>query len=59
MDFQPLIWRGERVLDQLVRLESVGARSAGLDLAAEVLHGDFEAENPLGFYDITPDRQPA
>ena len=31
----------------------------GLDLAPEVLHGDYEAENPLGFYDITPDRQPA
>lgn len=31
----------------------------GLDLAPEVLHGDYEAENPLGFHDITPDRQPA
>jgi hypothetical protein len=31
----------------------------GLDLAPEVLHGDNEPENPLGFYDITPDRQPA
>jgi hypothetical protein len=31
----------------------------GLDLAPEVLHGDYEPENPLGFYDITPDRQPA
>ena len=31
----------------------------GLDLAPEVLHGDYEAENPLGFYDITPDRQTA
>jgi hypothetical protein len=31
----------------------------GLDLAPEVLHGDYDAENPLGFYDITPDRQPA
>jgi hypothetical protein len=31
----------------------------GLDLAPEVLHGDYEPENPLGFHDITPDRQPA
>jgi len=25
----------------------------GLDLAPEVLHGDFEAEHPLGFHDVT------
>lgn len=26
----------------------------GLDLAPEVLHGDYEAEHPLGFHDVTP-----
>lgn len=26
----------------------------GLDLAPEVLHGDFEAEHSLGFHDVTP-----
>src|SRR3546814_15214529 len=26
----------------------------GLDLAPEVLHGDYEPENPIGFCDITP-----
>ena len=26
----------------------------GLDLAPEVLHGDYEPENPIGFRDITP-----
>ena len=26
----------------------------GLDLAPEVLHGDHEPENPLGFRDVTP-----
>lgn len=31
----------------------------GLDLAPEVLHGDYNAENTLGFYDITSDRQSA
>jgi len=31
----------------------------GLDLAPEVLHGDHEPDHPLGFYDITPDRQTA
>jgi hypothetical protein len=31
----------------------------GLDLAPEVLHGDYEPDDPLGFYDITADRQPA
>ena len=29
----------------------------GLDLAPEVLHGDQDPDHPLGFYDITPDRQ--
>jgi hypothetical protein len=28
----------------------------GLDLAPEVLHGDYEAKNPLGFHDVTPAR---
>jgi hypothetical protein len=31
----------------------------GLDLAPEVLHGDFEPDHGLGFSDITPDRQTA
>ena len=31
----------------------------GLDLAPEVLHGDHEAENDLGFHDVTTARQPA
>jgi Protein of unknown function (DUF2442) len=31
----------------------------GLDLAPEVLHGDYEAKNPLGFHDVTPARLPA
>src|SRR5262245_59027193 len=31
----------------------------GLDLAPEVLHGDYEAESGLGFHDITLDRQTA
>lgn len=31
----------------------------GLDLAPEVLHGDFEPDNGLGFNDVTPDRQTA
>lgn len=26
----------------------------GLDLAPEVLHGDYEPANPIGFRDITP-----
>lgn len=26
----------------------------GLDLAPEVLHGDYEANEGLGFYDVTP-----
>lgn len=26
----------------------------GLDLAPEVLHGDYEPENPMGFRDVTP-----
>lgn len=30
----------------------------GLDLAPEVLHGDHEPENGLGFHDITVARQP-
>lgn len=45
-----------------VRVDAVGGTVVwpnGLDLAPEVLHGDYEAENPLGFHDITPDRQPA
>lgn len=28
----------------------------GLDLAPEILHADFDPENPLGFHDITPAR---
>jgi uncharacterized protein DUF2442 len=28
----------------------------GLDLAPEVLHGDFEPEHELGFHDVTPAR---
>jgi hypothetical protein len=31
----------------------------GLDLAPEVLHGDYEAKNPLAFQDVTPARLPA
>src|SRR5213593_3462241 len=31
----------------------------GLDLAPEVLHGDYEAETKLGFHDVTSARQPA
>lgn len=31
----------------------------GFDLAPEVLHGDHQAEEPLGFTDVTPARQPA
>jgi len=31
----------------------------GLDLAPEVLHGDYKPERALGFYDVTPDRQTA
>jgi hypothetical protein len=31
----------------------------GLDLAPEVLHGDYEPENPLGFGDVTAARQSA
>lgn len=31
----------------------------GLDLAPEVLHGDYEPEHGLGFHDITSARQPA
>ena len=31
----------------------------GLDLAPEVLHGDYEPENPLGFRDVTAARQSA
>jgi hypothetical protein len=31
----------------------------GLDLAPEVLHGDDEPENPLGFRDVTAARQSA
>lgn len=29
----------------------------GLDLAPEVLHGDYEAEHDLGFHDVTSARQ--
>jgi hypothetical protein len=31
----------------------------GLDLAPEVLHGDHEPENPLGFRDVTAARPSA
>ncbi len=31
----------------------------GLDLAPEVLHGDYEVEHPLGFRDVTAARQTA
>ena len=31
----------------------------GLDLAPEVLHGDYEPERALGFHDVTPDHQRA
>ncbi len=31
----------------------------GLDLAPEVLHGDHEPENGMGFHDITSAHQPA
>ncbi len=31
----------------------------GLDLAPEVLHGDYEPENPCGFHDVTASRQSA
>jgi Protein of unknown function (DUF2442) len=31
----------------------------GLDLAPEVLHGDYRAKNPLAFHDVTPARLPA
>lgn len=31
----------------------------GLDLAPEVLHGDYEPENPLGFRDVSAARQSA
>jgi len=31
----------------------------GLDLAPEVLHGDYEPDNHLGFHDVTPARQTA
>jgi hypothetical protein len=31
----------------------------GLDLAPEVLHGDYEPENPCGFHDATASRQSA
>lgn len=31
----------------------------GLDLAPEVLHGDYEPNEALGFHDVTPTRQPA
>jgi hypothetical protein len=31
----------------------------GLDLAPEVLHGDYEPDDSLGFHDITADRQSA
>ena len=30
----------------------------GLDLAPEVLHGDYEAEHSLGFHDVTVDEEP-
>jgi hypothetical protein len=30
----------------------------GLDLAPEVLHGDHEPDDGLGFHDVTPARQP-
>jgi hypothetical protein len=30
----------------------------GLDLAPEVLHGDYEPDSALGFHDVTPDHQP-
>jgi hypothetical protein len=29
----------------------------GLDLAPEVLHGDYEPENSIGFHDVTSTRQ--
>lgn len=31
----------------------------GLDLAPEVLHGDYEPSEALGFKDVTPAKQPA
>lgn len=31
----------------------------GLDLAPEVLHGDYEPDDGLGFQDVTPTKQPA
>jgi hypothetical protein len=31
----------------------------GLDLAPEVLHGDFAPDNSLGFFDVTTAGQPA
>lgn len=31
----------------------------GLDLAPEVLHGDYEPEKPVGFRDVTAARQSA
>jgi len=31
----------------------------GLDLAPDVLHGDYVPEHSLGFYDVTSDRQTA
>jgi hypothetical protein len=31
----------------------------GLDLAPEVLHGDYEAEHDLGFHDVTSAHQSA
>jgi len=29
----------------------------GLDLAPEVLHGDYEPDDELGFHDVSPERQ--
>ncbi|MGA3216082.1 MAG: hypothetical protein ABSD97_10400 [Acidimicrobiales bacterium] len=31
----------------------------GLDLAPEVLHGDYEAKDPLGFHDVASARKTA
>jgi len=46
----------------VVTVGNLTTRPAGLVrdwVAPEVFHGDYEPEHSLGFYDITPDRQPA